>query len=322
MKNLSHTEAQQEPIVVFGYGAQGRAHALNLRDSGHNVKIFLRAQSDRMNAARESGLPVLTDPVEAVNEARIAAIMIPDGDQPQFYTQYLEPHLPEGAALVFAHGFALHYRQILPRPDLDTILVAPLAQGETVRSDYLKGGGVPIIVAIEQDATGLAHTRGHAYAKGISKVGPFIDTSIAEEVETDLFAEQAVLCGGLPELIRASFETLVERGYNPDIAYFSCLREVRAIVRLLDGMGIVGMRDHISDTARFGAITRGPRVIDGHTRDNLAAILDDIRSGAFTKELILERHKGHPTTNEALSREQDHAIERIHRKFNPPDRES
>ncbi len=317
MQNPSTADAAQERIVVFGYGAQGSAHAQNLRDSGFSVAVCLRPESPRAQAVREAGLTLFTDPAAAAREATVAAVMLPDGEQAAFYTKGLEPHLPKGATLVFAHGFAVHYGWIKPRADLDALLVAPLAQGATVRRDFLKGRGSPCIVAVAQDATGRALQRGHAYAKGISKTGPFIDTTIAEEVETDLFAEQAVLCGGMPELVRAAFDTLVGAGYNADVAYFSCLRELHAITRLLSEHAIAGMRDHISDTARFGAITRGPRIIDDRTRTTLAGILDDIRTGAFTRELDDDRRQGHPMIRDRIAEERDHPLEKIHRRYRP-----
>jgi ketol-acid reductoisomerase len=310
----------QEQVVVFGYGSQGSAQAQNLRDSGKNVRVFLRPTSPHIQEVKEAGIPVTTDAGKAAKQASIAAVLIPDGEQPKLYKQVLEPNLKPGAAIVFAHGFAIHYRRIVPRPDLDVLLVAPLGQGDTVRSDFVKGGGVPCIVAVAQDATGRALVRGHEYAKAISKTGPFIDTTFAEEVETDLFAEQAVLCGGVPELIRAAFETLVGAGYTPDVAYFSCLRELRAITKLLDRHSIAGMRKHISDTARFGAVTRGPRIIDDRTRRVLTGVLEEIRSGAFTQELDEERKKGFPNVRSRIETERRHQLEKIHRRHSPNNR--
>ena len=232
--------------------------------------------------------------------------MLPDGEQPKFYKDYLEGNLPEGAALIFAHGYAIHYKQIAPRPDLDVLLVAPLAQGDTVRSSFENGGGSPCIIAVAQNISGKASERGHEYAKAISKVGPFIDSTFKEEVETDLFAEQAVLCGGVPELIRASFETLTDAGYNSEIAYFSCLRELHAITKLIDKHSIAGMRKRISDTALYGALTRGPRVINADTRKTLERILGDIKSGAFTDELNADQKLGHLAIQKQLKNDQNH----------------
>lgn len=306
-----------EHIVVFGYGAQGRAQALNLRDSGAQVSIYLRADSPSIPMAKESGLPIITDPNIAAKEADIALMLIPDSEQPAFYKEYLHGSLPLNSSMAFAHGFAIHYGQISPRKDLDIILVAPLAHASAVRDDYLAGNGVPCMVAVAQDATSVAHTKAHALAKFISKTGPFIDTTFAEEVETDLFAEQALLCGGMPELVKATFDTLVAAGYNEDVAYFSCLKELRPIVNLLDKHAISGMRMRISDTARFGSLTRGPRIVNDETKNKLNKILSEICSGQFTKEFIEESKDGHKNTMTKLQDESKHPIERIHRRYNP-----
>lgn len=297
-------------IVVFGFGPQGRAQAKNLRDSGQLVSVFLRGGSPRSQEVREENLPLFTDPAKAAREAGIAALLIPDREQPAFYHDALAPHLPPGALLVFAHGFSLHYRQIAPRPDLDVVLVAPMAQGDAVRTVY-PAGGVPMLIAVAQDATGRARERACEYARAISPKGPLIDTTFEEEVETDLFAEQAVLCGGLPELVRAAFDTLVEKGYSPDIAYFCCLRELKAIVDVMDRHGIAGLHQRISDTARYGALTRGPRIIDENVRVRMRQALDEIRSGAFAKECI-EAKAAH--IDEMLQRAKDHPIEQAHRQ--------
>lgn len=309
----SRGQRGDERITVFGFGAQGSAQAKNLQDSGRSVSVFLRPGSPKAALAREAGLFVIADAIEAARKASTAALLIPDGDQPAFYREYLKPHLPPGALLVFAHGFSLQYRQIVPRPDLDVVLVAPLAQGETVRSAYAEGA-VPCLIAVAQDASGRARERTLEYARAISPRGELIDTTVREEVETDLFAEQAVLCGGVPELIRAAFETLVEGNVSPDIAYFCCLRELRAIVEIMDRHGIAGLHERISDTARYGALTRGPRIIGAHVRDRMREALGEIRSGAFARELIGEREAGEPRIREALKRIQDHPIEALHRR--------
>jgi len=309
-----------DEVVIFGYGAQGSAQALNLRDSGRGVSVCLRQQSPRTADVREAGIPLISDPVEAAGRARTSAILLPDGIQSYFYKEFLEKNLPEGAAIIFAHGLSIHYKLITPRPDLDVLLVAPLGHAEAVRGNYLKGGGVPCVIAVAQDASGEALGRAHDYARGISKAGPFIDSTFAEEVETDLFAEQALLCGGLPELIRASFETLTKAGYNADIAYFSCLKELRPIVKILDRLCITGLRENISDTARFGAITRGPRIIDEHTRAGLEKILAEIRSGKFMKEFIAECSDDQKTSTLEMKNDRSHPIEKIHRRYNPNDR--
>lgn len=307
---------QQDPrIIVFGFGAQGSAQALNLRDSGMSVGVFLRPESPRIAPAREAGLLVLTDPQKAAQTADIAVVLLPDGEQPAFYGQLLHRWLPRGALVVFAHGFGIHYRLITPREDLDVALVAPMAQGETVRADFVAGRGVPCLLAVHQDATGKAIGRARAYARGISKTGPCIDTTFQEEVESDLFAEQAVLCGGLPELVRAAFDTLIDNGYQESIAYYSCLRELRAIVRIMDQHGITGMRRRISDTARYGALTRGRRVIDSSVRKHMRVLLEEIRSGAFTQELLADRQAGHPALREAEDRDREHPIEQAHKRL-------
>ncbi len=320
MEKTSTLYGAGERIVVFGYGAQGRAHALNLRDSGMNVVLCLRESSKRMKDAMESGIPIYTNPVEAAKIASVAAIMLPDGEQPRFYKDCLEENLPDGAALIFAHGYAIYYKQITPRPDLDVLLVAPLAQGDTVRSSFENGGGSPCIIATAQNASGKATARGHEYAKAISRIGPFIESTFKEEVETDLFAEQAVLCGGVPELIRASFETLTESGYNSEIAYFSCLRELHAITDLMEKHSIAGMQERISDTALYGALTRGPRIINGNTRNTLNEILGEIKSGTFTEELDEEHKLGHKMIEKEIQKSREHPIEKIHRRYSPTDR--
>lgn len=300
-------------IVVFGFGAQGGAQARNIHDSGRSVSVCLPEGSPRIQEVREAGLPLLTDATRAAREATVASLLIPDREQPAFYREVLDLHLPKGALLVFAHGFNIHYRQIVPRPDLDVVLAAPMAQGATVRSAY-SAGGVPCLIAVAKDATGRARDRAHGYARAISRQGPLIDTTFKEEVETDLFAEQAVLCGGMPELVRAAFETLVEKGYSADIAYFCCLRELKAIVDVVDRHGIAGLYERISDTARYGALTRGPRVIDDHVREGMRSALDEIRSGAFARELIEEHASGGRKMEEALKRVQGHRIEELHRR--------
>ena len=304
-----------ERIVVFGFGAQGSAQAMNLKESGRDVSVFLRGQSRRLVEAREAGMLVSSDPGGAAREARVAALLIPDGAQPAFYREVLEPHLPPGALLLFAHGFAIHYRQIAPRNDLDVALCAPMAQGAAVRGDFVSGGGVPVLIAVAQDATGRAIERAKNYAEGISRSGPFIETTFAEEVESDLFAEQAVLCGGMPELVHAAFETLVDGGYDPRIAYFSCLRELRAIVAVMDRHGIAGLMERISDTALYGALTRGPRLIDSGVRARMREALEEIRSGSFAKELVEDAQNGQPVLKKLVEHLKGHPIEGVHREF-------
>lgn len=300
--------------VVFGFGAQGRAQALNLRDSGVPVSVCIRERSPRAGAVRDAGIHLIHDPAEAARMARNAVLLIPDSAQPRFYEEHLHENLPEGAALIFAHGFAVHYGRIRPRRDLDVILAAPLAHADSLRSDFEGGRAVPCVLAVSQDATGTAWERVERYARAIAGVNSHIRSTFAEEVETDLFTEQAVLCGGVPELMRAAFDTLVERGYNPDIAYISCLKELKPIVDLIWRDSIAGMRSQISDTARYGSITRGPRIIDEGVREELKKILGEIRSGDFADELFEDERSGFARLGDAMEKESGHAIEGVHRK--------
>jgi len=312
---MASTEGTHSTIgdtVVFGFGAQGRAQALNLSDSGAPVSVCLRQGSKRVKQVRDAGIPLMSDPSRAARSARNAVLLIPDSAQPAFYRENLHDDLPAGAALVFAHGFAIHYGRIAPRPDIDVILVAPLAHGDALREGYVTKSGVPCVLAVAQDATGRAWERARGYARAIAGDGPMIRSTFAEEVETDLFAEQAVLCGGMPELVRAAFDTLVECGYNSDIAYFSCLRELKAIVDLLLAGSISGMRGRISDTARYGSATRGRRIIGEAVRQELRRVLEDIRSGRFATELADEEVRGFAGLREILQGDADHAIERAH----------
>lgn len=310
------TMSTVEPhIVIFGFGSQGSAQARNLRDSGKRIAVALRPRSNHKRHATSASINLIQDLTQAAKQAEIASILLPDSAQPGFWKEYLEPNLPQGAAMVFAHGFNIHYGFINPRPDLDVILVAPLGQAEAVRHEYTKGRGVPCALAVHQDATGRAWDIAESYARGINQQAPLIRTTFAEETESDLFAEQAVLCGGLNALIRAAFDTLVEAGLNPELAYSSCLREVRALANLLYEHGIVGTREQISDTARFGDITRGPRIIDQHVRTTLKEIFQEIRSGEFAKEYSNEIKAGHPRLSGQLEKDKSHLIEKIHQKF-------
>lgn len=304
-----------ERTCIFGFGIQGSAQAMNLFESGWPVTVCLRPKSPRIVRAREADLPVQTDPLRAARETSIAVLLLPDAEQPSLYRDFLGPELPPGSLMIFAHGFSIHYRLILPRADIDVALVAPLAHGETLRSEYHEGRGTPCLIAIAQDASGKATARALAYAKGIARDGPFITTTFAEEVETDLFSEQAVLCGGVPELVRAAFETLVSAGYQREIAYACCLRELRAIASVMELHGIAGMRERISDTARFGALTRGPRIIGEEARKTLRRILEEIRSGAFAQELAEEQRAGSSRVREGNEADRLHDIEAVHRSF-------
>lgn len=304
----------REKIVVFGFGSQGRAQSLNLKDSGMDVTVALRPKSSLIPDVKKNRIPLVTDLRRAARMADIAAVLIPDGKQPALYKNVLENNLPKGSALVFAHGLAIHYKRIVPRDDIDVILVAPLAHANAVRENYA-GGGAPMLLAVAQDATGRAKERAFRYARAISPKGRVIKTTFREEVETDLFAEQAVLCGGMPELVRAAFDTLVSAGYDREIAYLSCLKELKPIVALLDAHGIAGLRKRISDTARYGALSRGGRVIGKRTRGELHRILKEIRSGEFAKEIFGGGEKSARLLKKLSRLDETHAIERIHKKL-------
>ena len=301
-------------IVVFGFGAQGSAQAKNLADGRRNVSVFLREKSPRIEFVKKEGIHLITDIGQAAGDAEIAVILLPDGEQVAALKD-IESLFPKNAAVIFAHGFNIHYGLIAPRKDLDIILVGPMAQGEMLRRDFIAGKGTPCQIAIAQDATGRAKEIAFEYARSIARDGPFIETTFAEETEADLFSEQVVLCGGLFELMRAAFDTLIEAGYNPDIAYFCCVKEVRALANLAYEHGIAGARERISDTALFGDLTRGPRVIDGHVRTEMKKILDDIKSGRFKDDLSKDRKNENRLLRSLLERDKNHLIEKIHRKF-------
>ncbi len=308
--------AHSEEILIAGFGSQGSVQALNLRDSGMAVGVSLRPQSPRAAAVREAGLPLYTNASEAAGRATIAAMLLPDAVQPAYYNDVLAPHLPRGAALLFAHGFNIHYKKISPRPDLDVVLVAPLAHADAVRQGFVQDRSVPCVIAVAQDFTGKARERAMEYARGIAGRGPFIQSTFAEETETDLFAEQALLCGGMPELARAAFESLVEAGYNEEIAYYCCLRELKPIADLIFRHGIAGMRARVSDTAAYGAATRGPRIIGASAREEMKKVLREIKSNLFAHELALAQDRNFSALRDARERDAAHPIERIHRRNN------
>lgn len=297
-------------VAVLGFGAQGRAQALNLRDAGLDVVVGLREGSASAARARADGLAVAT-PAAAAAGADLIAFLIPDAQQPAVHAA-LAPSIRKGAALVFAHGFAVHYGQLVARADLDAILVAPLGVGDQVRSQFQAGAGVPALIAVAQDATGQARARALGYAKalGCARAG-VIESSFREEVETDLFAEQAVLCGGLTHLVSAAFDTLVEAGYSPEVAYFCCLHEVKLLADLMHARGIAGMRESISFTAEHGDYTRGPRVIGGETRAALRAILGEVQSGAYARELGAELAAGAPAVAAGRAAARAQLIEQV-----------
>ena len=302
-------------VAVIGYGSQGHAHALNLHDSGVDVEVGLRENSASRAAAEEAGLSVGTV-AEAVKDAQVVSILLPDQVQPQVYEEHVAPNLAPGAALLFAHGFNVHFGRIQPPAGHDVIMVAPKGPGHIVRRLFEEGFGTPAVVAVAQDASGSAREIAFAYgaAIGAARAG-MIETTFAEETETDLFGEQAVLCGGVTELIRAGFETLVEAGYQPEVAYYECLHELKLIVDLIYEGGLSGMRYSVSDTAEFGDLTRGPRVIDEHVRSQMRALLEDIRSGVFAREWIAEMDAGEPRLAELREQAAGLQLENVGREL-------
>lgn len=303
-------------VAVIGYGSQGHAHALNLRDSGvAEVRVALRPGSASVRKAEANGLAVV-GPSEAGAWADVVMILTPDELQGALYRDHLAGTLREGAALAFAHGLNIHFRLIEPRADLDVFMVAPKGPGHTVRSEYLRGAGVPSLVAVGQDASGNALDLALSYASalGAGRSG-IIETTFREECETDLFGEQSVLCGGLTSLILAGYETLVEAGYAPEMAYFECLHEVKLIVDLIYEGGIANMRYSISNTAEYGDYTSGPRVIDASVKARMKEVLDDIQSGRFAKDWMLENAAGQPSFKALRRRAADHPIEAVGEKL-------
>ena len=295
-KDCDLSIVQGQKVAIIGYGSQGHAHANNLKESGvKNVVVGLRSGSSSWKKAEEAGLQVQTIE-DAVKGADVVMILAPDEHQKSLYQDQVEPNIGKGAALAFAHGFNIHYNQIEPRADLDVIMIAPKGPGHTVRSQYVEGSGVPSLIAVQQDATGRAKdvALSYASANGGGRAG-IIETSFREETETDLFGEQMVLCGGTSALIQAGFETLVDAGYAPEMAYFECLHELKLIVDLLYQGGIADMRYSISNTAEYGDVTRGPRIINDDTKKEMRKCLDEIQSGEFAREFILENQAGQPT---------------------------
>ncbi len=298
-------------VAILGYGSQGHAHALNLRDSGVDVRVGLREGSSSRAKAEEAGLPVMS-PAEAVKDADVIMILLPDTEQARVYNESIAPNLRPGMSLAFAHGFNIHFGRITPPEDVDVWMVAPKGPGHLVRRTYEEGGGVPCLVAVHQDATGNAKAVALSYADGVggTRAG-VLDTTFKEETETDLFGEQVVLCGGLTALIQAGFETLVEAGYQPESAYFETLHEVKLIVDLIYEGGIANMRYSISDTAEYGDLTRGPRIITDTTKAEMKKILTEIQEGSFANEWIAEDEAGRPNYKALKEKGQQHPIEAV-----------
>lgn len=296
-------------IAIIGYGSQGRAHAQNLRDSGFDVVAGVRKGGKGWTNARSDKVDT-AEPEHAVEGADLIAVLTPDMAQEQIWRETIQPNAKKGATLLFAHGFTIHYGRVTPRADLDVVLVAPKGPGDLVRREFVRGRGVPALFAIHQDATGAARGRAMAYAKGIGgAAGGLIETTFAEETETDLFGEQAVLCGGAKELVMSGYQTLVDAGYQPEVAYFECLHELKLIVDLFYEGGISRMHDFISETAKYGAVASGPRVINDETRARMREVLKDIQSGAFARDWILENQAGKPRYNAMLNGDRHHPIE-------------
>jgi len=309
------TDLLSGKVTVVGYGSQGHAHALNLRDSGVDVQVGLRAGSSSSGTAEEAGLAVNTIPA-AVRGAQVVAMLLPDQVQPRVFENEIAPNLEAGAAVLFAHGFNVHYGRIAPEPGHDVIMVAPKGPGHVVRRLYEQGLGTPALVAVAQDASGHAFDLALAYgaALGAGRAG-MIETTFAEETETDLFGEQTVLCGGVTELVRSGFETLVEAGYQPEIAYYECLHELKLIVDLMWEGGLSHMRFSISDTAEYGDYTRGPVVIDEHVRERMRHVLGEIQDGTFAREWIAEMDAGEGKLEELRRSAADQLLEQVGREL-------
>ncbi len=303
-------------VAVIGYGSQGHAHANNMKESGvADVRVALRPGSKTAEKVKDAGLEVMA-PADAAAWADVIMVLIPDELQPQTWETEIKPNMRTNAALAFAHGFNIHYKLIEPRDDIDVFMIAPKGPGHLVRSEYLRGGGVPCLLAVEQNASGNAHEVGLSYACAIGggRAG-IIETSFREECETDLFGEQTVLCGGLSQLITAGYETLVEAGYQPEMAYFECLHEVKLIVDLMYEGGLANMRYSISNTAEFGDYTRGKRIIDAGVKDRMKQVLEEIQSGEFARDWVLECTAGQPHFKAERRRRAQHEIEQVGEKL-------
>lgn len=308
-KDCNLSIIQGKKVAIIGFGSQGHAHAANLKDSGVDVTVGLRAGSSSIAKAEGYGLKT-ADVATAVAGADVIMILTPDEFQSVLYKEEIEPNIKKGAVLAFAHGFAIIYNQVLPRKDLDVIMIAPKAPGHTVRSEFVRGGGVPDLIAIHQDASGNAKEIALAYASGVGGGRTaIIETTFRDECETDLFGEQAVLCGGAVELVKAGFDTLVEAGYAPEMAYFECLHELKLIVDLMFEGGIADMNYSISNNAEYGEYVTGPKVINAESREAMRQALKDIQSGEYAKQFILEGQSGYPSMTAARRNNAEHGIE-------------
>ena len=310
-KDADLSIVQRMKVAVIGYGSQGHAHANNLRDSGVDVSVGLREGSGSWPKAEQAGFAVRSV-ADAVREADLAMVLAPDEHQQAIYASAIAPNIKEGAAIAFAHGFNIHFQLIEPRADLDVLMVAPKGPGHTVRSTYVEGGGVPSLIAVAQDASGQAKeiALSYACANGAGRAG-IIETTFREETETDLFGEQTVLCGGAAALVTAGFETLVEAGYAPEMAYFECLHELKLIVDFFYEGGISNMWYTVSNTAEYGGLTRGSRIVTEETKAEMRRILEEIQSGRFAREFVTENQAGAPTIKAMRRRSQAHAIEEV-----------
>jgi len=308
--DVNKTQLESRKITILGFGSQGRAHAMNLKDSGLNVVVGLRRNGSSWEKAIDDGLNVL-EPDEAVVDSDLISFLVPDMAQPELYSS-LEPKIKNSATLLFAHGFNIHYQQIKPRNDLDVILIAPKSPGDLVRRQYTQGKGVPCLMAVERDNSGQAQADAMAYAHGIggSRAG-ILTTTFAEETETDLFGEQAVLCGGVTELIVAGFDTLVDAGYQPEVAYFECMHELKLIVDLLYEGGIKKMHEFVSETAIYGDLSRGPRIINSETKERMKTILEEVQNQTFAQEWIEENKTGKENYNQMMDEDQSQQIEKV-----------
>ena len=314
-KDADLSVIQGKQVAIIGYGSQGHAHANNLQDSGVKVTVGLREGSSSFAKAKNAGINAKSIE-DAVKESDIIMVLAPDEHQSKLYKDAIEPNIKHGATLAFAHGFNIHFKGITPREDLDVIMIAPKGPGHLVRSTYVQGGGVPTLIAIHQDISGNAKNTAMSYASanGGGRAG-IIETTFKEETETDLFGEQAVLCGGATSLVQAGFETLVEAGYAPEMAYFECLHELKLIVDLMYEGGIANMRYSISNTAEYGDLTRGPRIVNADTKSEMKRILDEIQSGQFAKEFIEENRTGAKNMQALREKGRQHPIEEVGAKL-------